>query len=598
VLRNGINIATTFSPAYNDASVSPSTTYVYTVEAFDVANLVSEPSNALAVTTPAPSPPQITNVAAVSVTAGSAVIQWTTDIPSSSQVSYGLTAGYGSTTTLDLALVTAHSQTLTGLSAGTMYHFDVTSASGANLSSTSADQTFVTLTLNVTLPDLQMQVPPNLISIATVNGQRQLQYTHIIWDAGTGPFEIDPSYNSATGAASFTQAIYSSPSPGVWNYAYSVPVSAPGSFVPLEHKYNFPMGLFTLNSVNPDGSPGATIATSPKTDYCITGDVYIGGVPNTPNATFIPQNHCSDPTLSLGWSVGWGDQYDQMDPGQPISLVGVLDGTYILHSVADPEHVLLESNRTNNVIDTLLQISGSTVTVLSQTHPIIEPPTVSLTSPADSANVSGSVVLQASASAAAPATITSVQFLLDGYPLGGPVTTAPYAFSWTIGSASPGKHLVSARATDSNGNMATAAAVGVTVVSSVTPTSTPTFTITPNGTNTSTLTASPTSTSTAVPTATNTLPPTTTNTPPATSTPSASATGASTPTATGAAPTATATSTTPCRRRRAHPCRRRRIHPCRPRPILLHRRRQARRPPCRRIPSQRRAPRSTPRRRQ
>ena len=28
---------------------------------------------------------------------------------------------------------------------------------------------------------------------------RQLQYTHITWDVGSGPFEIDPTYNPASG---------------------------------------------------------------------------------------------------------------------------------------------------------------------------------------------------------------------------------------------------------------------------------------------------------------------------------------------------------------------------------------------------------------
>jgi hypothetical protein len=62
----------------------------------------------------------------------------------------------------------------------------------------------------VTLPDMQIEVPTNAISIGTTGGVRQLRFTHITWDAGTGPFEIDPTYNSATGTAAFTQAIYSS----------------------------------------------------------------------------------------------------------------------------------------------------------------------------------------------------------------------------------------------------------------------------------------------------------------------------------------------------------------------------------------------------
>jgi len=208
----------------------------------------------------------------------------------------------------------------------------------------------------VTLPDMQIKVPTNLISIGAdpVTGHRMLRFTHITWDAGPGPFEIDPAFNPATGTATFVQAIYNSPSPGVWSLDHTIPLSVTGVYDPPDD-YQFPLTSFTLNTVNGDGSPGAVVATSPKTDYCITADAFVGGVPNTPNQTFIPQANCGDPTKPLGWSVGWGDQYDQTDSGQPIDLTGVPDGTYVLHATVDPQHVLTESNIANNVTDTTLQ---------------------------------------------------------------------------------------------------------------------------------------------------------------------------------------------------------------------------------------------------
>jgi hypothetical protein len=162
--------------------------------------------------------------------------------------------------------------------------------------------------------------------------------------------------------------------------------------------------------------------------------------------------------------VGWGDEYDQTDAGQPIDLTSVPDGTYTLHALVDPNHVITESNTSNDVTDTLLQISGTNLTVLSQTNPGTTPPSVAVTSPAGGANVSGTVSVQATASAAPPATVTSVQFLLDGQTLGAPVTSSPYTYNWVVGSTSLGTHTLSARVTDSNGNVATAASVPVTVI--------------------------------------------------------------------------------------------------------------------------------------
>jgi hypothetical protein len=316
----------------------------------------------------------------------------------------------------------------------------------------------------VTLPDMTIKVPNNLISIGIdpSTGHRQLRFTHITEDSGTGPFEIVPNYNSATGVATFSQYIYNSPSPGVWNFDHSVPVAQIGTFV-SPSDYNFPLTSFTLHSLNSDGSLGPVVATSPKADYCITGDTRVGDVPNTPAQTFIPQSNCVDPTQPLGWSVGWGDQYDQTDSGQPIDINGLPDGAYVLRGVVDPKHVLSESNNTNNVTDTTLTITGNSVTVGSQTNPVVIPPSVTLTSPTNGGTVGGTATLQASAAAASSATITSVQFLLDGQPLGAPVTTAPYTFNWLVGATAPGPHTLSAQATDSAGNIGTAPGVNVTV---------------------------------------------------------------------------------------------------------------------------------------
>src|SRR5439155_7364134 len=97
-----------------------------------------------------------------------------------------------------------------------------------------------------------------------------------------------------------------------------------------------------------------------------TGDVQVPGYPNPPPQSFIPASSSADPTRPLGWSAGWGDQYDQTDAGQPISLAGVPDGTYILRATVDPEHVLHEVTTANDVTDTKLTISGTNVTVVSQ----------------------------------------------------------------------------------------------------------------------------------------------------------------------------------------------------------------------------------------
>src|SRR5205085_194557 len=71
--------------------------------------------------------PVISAVAAGSITATGATVTWTTNEASDSQVEYGLTASYGTSTALNASLVTAHSAPLSGLTASTTYHYRVKS---------------------------------------------------------------------------------------------------------------------------------------------------------------------------------------------------------------------------------------------------------------------------------------------------------------------------------------------------------------------------------------------------------------------------------------------------------------------------------------
>jgi hypothetical protein len=312
---------------------------------------------------------------------------------------------------------------------------------------------------SVTLPDLVVRVPTRFISIAVdpVTGHRMLHFSHITSDVGAGPFEIDPTYNSRTGVAHFSQAIYRSPSSGKWVFDHRSRLAAIGISHPPDD-YDFPLTSFALRT--PDGK---TVKRSPKTDYCITGDYRLNGVPHTPNQTFIPASNCADPTLPLGWSVGWGDKYDQTDDGQPIDLHGVPNGRYVLRGIVDPQHVLHESRTSNDVTDTVLRIHNTSVTVTTQTHPRVPLPAVAITAPKAGSRVHGAVTVSAGVSAPGPARVRSVQFLLDGAPLGSRDTTAPYRTTWHTGASPEGTHYLSARVTDTHGIMNTARPSGARV---------------------------------------------------------------------------------------------------------------------------------------
>jgi glucose/arabinose dehydrogenase len=123
--------------------LTPGTTYNFDVFSANGSNTPATSGNFTFATTAA-SAPLISLVTATSITSTSATITWTTDQAASSQVNYGTTTAYGSQSPLNTTLVTAHSVTLTGLSPGTAYNFDVFSANGSNTPATSGNFTFAT----------------------------------------------------------------------------------------------------------------------------------------------------------------------------------------------------------------------------------------------------------------------------------------------------------------------------------------------------------------------------------------------------------------------------------------------------------------------
>ena len=93
-------------------------------------------------------------------------------------------------------------------------------------------------------------------------------------------------------------------------------------------------------------------------------------------------------------------------------------------------------------------------------------PSVSLSGPGNGSTVSG--VITVSASASDNFHVASVQFLLNGNPLGSLVTqsaisTAPYTLTWDTRTLTNGTYTLTVRATDTSGNTATSAGVTVTV---------------------------------------------------------------------------------------------------------------------------------------
>lgn len=89
-------------------------------------------------------PPQLSAIVAQNITTTGAQLFWQTDEPADTQAEYGLTANYGTLSSLASTLTTTHAVMLANLLPNTLYHFRVKSKDGAGNLSVSGDFTFTT----------------------------------------------------------------------------------------------------------------------------------------------------------------------------------------------------------------------------------------------------------------------------------------------------------------------------------------------------------------------------------------------------------------------------------------------------------------------
>ena len=127
--------------------LAPGKWYSYRVISKDLAGnpMQSDPHDFL---TSDDTPPVISGVTVIDITASSVTITWVTDERADSQVEYGLTANYGSSSTVDSTLVYDHLVVLTGLAPQTTYHYRVKSTDYWANSTQSADATVPTTDTN------------------------------------------------------------------------------------------------------------------------------------------------------------------------------------------------------------------------------------------------------------------------------------------------------------------------------------------------------------------------------------------------------------------------------------------------------------------
>ena len=226
------------------AGLNSGTTYYFMAESTDANGNMGASTIYSFTTTGAPSSPApvISNINVTGITSTSASINWTTDVPSSSLVNFGTTTAYGSSSPLVAGPVTSHTITLTGLTPGTLYNYDVVSQNvSGTATGTSGNYTFTTTPSTSNPPTITNVVTSNVTSTSVT----------ITWNTDQ-PSWTQVNYGLTT--------IYSSSSPQDTNLVTSHSVTLTN--LAANTTYNF-----SVKSTNAGGqaaaSPNGTFATLP-----------------------------------------------------------------------------------------------------------------------------------------------------------------------------------------------------------------------------------------------------------------------------------------------------------------------------------------------
>jgi Lysyl oxidase len=224
--------------------------------------------------------------------------------------------------------------------------------------------------LHLRCPDLIMSAPANLhLDRTTLPGRVLLRATSSIDNRGQGPLEVRAHREGAHRWMVY-QAIYDRKG---HPHLFKTPATLVFKYVPGE-RYGFPAieafsywkfhhaAGFELWSVDPDRKVVRLVRRGPKVDYCLRDLFRTAPSPRSPSEPVYPACN-QDPNVKrdvLGTSVGWTDSYPYEYPGQWIDVTG-LRGRFAYVQVADPDHLLIESNHENDISETYVELPSGRV---------------------------------------------------------------------------------------------------------------------------------------------------------------------------------------------------------------------------------------------
>lgn len=378
---------------------------------------------------PSPSSIVILSSSATTTSLTSVSVAWQTNVPATSQVEYGTTTTYGSRTALDSSMVTNHSQQLTNLTTGTLYHYRLHSIDAHNVQAVNYDLTF-TISRDTTPPSVSITSPTanatvsgtiTVSAVATDNvGVAGVQFK--VDNANTGGELTSPPYN------------YSLNTAGLSNGAHVLTATARDA------------------AGNTATSAGVTVNVSNSTATPAVSITFPANGANVAATILFAASASSSQGIT-----GVQFKLDNVNVGAEITSAPY-NFLFNTGAVSNGSHILTAAARDN--AGRSATSGGVTINVDNS----VSTPSVSITSPANGATVSATISVVANA--ASSRGISGVQLKLDGNNVGAERTLAPYIFSLDTTAFPDGLHSLTATARDSAGTQTTSTPVNVTVQNS------------------------------------------------------------------------------------------------------------------------------------
>ena len=203
------------------------------------------------------------------------------------------------------------------------------------------------------LPDLRADDPSDT-RLTVSGGRRLLRFTTAVGNVGDGPLILEGR------TISVPEGVYTQGYQIIWKRDGSQCARATGRFDYHSTHKHFHFDDFVGYELRTgDPNTGALAATGSKASFCLLDLEWIRGFPQVRQ---VHNQTCNTADGIQGISVGWKDVYERTLPGQWIELDVDADnqvpaGGYYLVNRVDPDDLIWETNKDNNLAFTVVGVS-------------------------------------------------------------------------------------------------------------------------------------------------------------------------------------------------------------------------------------------------